>query len=245
MKAWLFTWIGPLWRALVVALLLSGFGGAGRVHAAPEAGGAAPSFRVLGYGDSRFEGIFVRTDDQEDEALVELAFQPNRRSRSYVLPDGAEIEFVTKSIDERGRERLNLVARARSVAGAEQLLFLFITKADAFGATEDLPYQVVTLDESPSAFGPGDVRLINLTGAILKGQLGASVFEAEPGVSPILRLPLDSETPQPMRFAVAYQDSWRIVHSTMTRADRRYGALLALKPPVDPDSLRLRVERIW
>ena len=205
-------------------------------------GDSQPLFRVLGYGDSRFEGLLFK--DAEGE-LVALEFQPNRRSRSYVLPEGrSQLVILTRTTDSRGREKLDTVARVDLISGAKQQLLLFIATISSTDSSL-INYEVTALDESPEAFAPGDVRIVNLSGATLKAQLGSALFDVEPGVVPMKRLPLDSDVPQPMRFAVAYNDDWRVVHSTVTRADARYGTLLVLKPPAEEGSLRLRVERVW
>lgn len=199
-----------------------------------------PRFRVLGFGDSRFEALCFW---DEDKNLVPLAFTPNRRSRLYPVPKGASrLEILERSVDAKGKEILNTVGVADLDGSASLQLLLFL--ATGYGA-DSVRYSIETLDESPKAFGPGAVRFVNLSGASLKGQLGDAVFDLENQAMQLHRLPLGVQESQPFRLAVLSDNEWRIVHSTMTRADERYGTLLVVKPPVNEDSLRVRVERIW
>lgn len=207
-----------------------------------EPGEPALQFRVVGFGESFFEGLRYESERGETQ---ELKFLPDRRSRLYpIYRDMREIEFFVEDLDDRGRPQRVAQAKALVEPGARQVLFVFL--GEGVGATgRELAYQTLVLDESPGRFGPGDIRMLNLTSAPLDGRLGEGTVRLEPRSSALARVV--SEPPQPVGFSL-FVDAGsrrRLVCETRLMPDSMYGLLYVIKPPSQSGSLRVRLEKLW
>ena len=201
-----------------------------------------PVFRVLGFGDSYFQGLKYEAPNRE---VVELEFRPNRRSVAYAVPkDPSLITFFTEEEDPRRRDRARRVTQAvaRIQSSMQEVLLVFLFEGEQ---RDRLSYKVEVLDESPETFDAGVYRFLNLTGVEMKARLGESIFDLRDGLSEPIRIPVQQDNPIPFQIAVSLSTGWRIVHSTHTLPDAQYGSLYVLKPPLQQDSLDLRVERLW
>lgn len=198
------------------------------------------SFTVVGYGESFFDGLKFLDEEKEE---IELAFIPNRRSRTYLLPNKkGRIEFFIEAKNERRRTIRVPQAVVDIDEGISAALLIFMFEGEN---RRQLPYAIQVIDESPEQFGPGDYRLLNLTGVPMKAQLGDEVLDSDLGLSRMVSIPINRDGSMSIRLAVQTRDGWKIVHSTSTRPDRLYGSLLVLKPPLEEGSYRIRVERLW
>jgi len=201
--------------------------------------GAAPqgkAFSVMAYGDRSFEDIHF-TD--AEGRVVELAFRPDRRSELYWAPRNAsELAFFDFVSDGEGGLRRRTLARADVRAFRERGLLAFVSMRDE---ARGLPYTVFAASEDEEVFGRGCLRALNVSGATLMARIGAETFALPLGFSEAFCFGEEKGQPQRVAFAVRYRDRWTTVFSTRLAPDPRRGALLALKPPLEPDSLRLRV----
>lgn len=201
-------------------------------------------FRVLGYGDDFFRGLKY---EPARGSLVELAFRPDRRSRLYEMPEGNVLRVFAEVADERGRVARVPLAEASIPDGCVLALVIFLADpaASGAGAGERRAYRALVFDESPSAFGAGDARFFNLTGAPLQARVGDTEFVLEPFAAPVFRFGDSAERLFPFALQVGEGDLARTVCSTRLETDARRPLLYVIKPPVRPDRLRVRLERLW
>lgn len=201
------------------------------------------TFSVLGYGNGFFDGIFFEKEGDEGMEKVELVFFPDRRSPRYTVPaDLASLRFFSETTDAKGRTVRVDRGQLRPPTGSERLLLLF-REGPAFA--DKGVFDIQAIDESDDEWGAGCFRFLNLTGGSLQGALGEYAGEIEPGLSAIIRFPLDERRPLRLQFSLEQGGKKRVIYATETLPDANYGKLLVIKPPLEPDSLRIRVVMIW
>lgn len=193
-------------------------------------------FSVMGYGDDLFEDIkFVDVYEQR----MTLEFRPDRRSKVYVHPIiGKRIRFFREEIDEEGRQIDVEIAVANVSEIERRALILFLDTPDR---PSGLPYTVFVADESDEAFNGGDFRFLNLSGAPLYWRAGTESAVIHMGFSPVVSYDPSDRSAFPIALAARVKDDWEIVFSTRSQSHPSLGTLFIIKPPLDPNSLRIRV----
>lgn len=196
-------------------------------------------FRVMAFGDDLFAGF--KFEDELGET-TELTFNPYRRSVAYYHPRKERIlTFFDEAEDSRGKLMRRELARVDVSDISSRALLVFSDVPDA-GA--QLPYSISIVDESDGVFGPGTFRFLNLTGARLALLAGESRVSLPGGFSDVLQFDANDRAPIRFRFAVWSEGDWRSVFSTRRQSHERAGTLFILKPPLEPDSFRIRVNAL-
>lgn len=218
-----------------VGLVLWGLLSLGILRGAEEES-AKRVFRVLGYGEGRFEGICY--DPGGRSAVLELAFSPHEKSRSYVLPESGErIGFFVQEARRDGSIRRVEVASCVVDSGVEAALLVFL------GGPEG--YRVLVMDESAEAFGGGAIRFFNLSGVPLRVSLGGEVFElGDEAVRTAVSREGESVAAN-LKIWVSRGGRESLVFSSRIRSEARYPKLLVLKPPLDDGGRVLRIDTLW
>lgn len=200
------------------------------------------TFCVAGYGNDFFEGIKF---ESEDGIVAELEFRPNRRSRPYALGGGpSEIVFFSERIDDQGKPERLARAVGRIGGDVERVLLVFFAP-DLRSPPSGMSYSVLSLDESAAAFGPGDLRFLNLTGAPLLARVGAEGIEVASLDTAHARLADRVGAALDFSLSLDVEGRRQSVCTTQLVPDSLYGLLYVIKPPVRPDGLRVRLERLW
>ncbi len=195
-------------------------------------------FTVMAFGNDMFQDIMF---EDVYKRRLNLDFKPDARSQFYVVPLlGKRIRFFRELVDEEGRMIDSEVAVANVSEISKQALLVFLDIRDRETGN---PYTVYVASESPSDFGPGAFRFLNLSGAPIMWRIGNESALVDFGFSKTILRDPTSPTFFPIQLAVRHQDAWNIVFSTKTVADPGYGTLYIIKPPIDPNSLKVRVKK--
>lgn len=223
------------------ALLFLGFG----LHLNVEvtAQEKAKLFRVLGYGDGVFEGIYFDSHDEGNSAAKELRFVPDRRSIPYRVPKTDDVlSFYAFQKGENDEPLKSEVGRVRVDFSIEKALIIFL---ESPGQADKRQYEILVFDESPDNWGGGAVRFLNLSGASLTGKLGERSFQLGNSESEFFEYDDQRQFYQRLDFTVSWQRRQRLVYSSMFTLDRNYGKLVVIKPPLDGSRFKVRVATVW
>jgi len=197
-------------------------------------------FKVLAYGDGLFQGIFFEVETEEGLKQIDLEFRPDGRSRAYSIPGGQEeLEFLSMNSD--GAEAINR-GSVTVPFDADRFLLLF-SEAPGFGEGE--AYDIDLIDESSGIWGGGCYRFLNLTGISLECELGEYSGELIPGLSAIMRFPVENAKPIDLKLSLNTGNRKKVLYHNSTVPDTKYGRLIVVKPPASPESTRVRVLTIW
>lgn len=200
-------------------------------------------FRVLGYGDGFFEGVFFERAVEAGKEKVYLRFLPNQKSRRYLLPEGERSVSFYREIDgEEGETRKVQVADYSFPGDSERSLLVFFETSDFERSRR---YEIVSLDESPAVWHAGCVRFLNLSGAELTGQFDGSPFEVPHDVSETLYFDPDDRTIRNFKLSVPWAGRERVVYSSRFSPDPQHPKLLVIKRPLEEGGLKVRVETLW
>lgn len=201
-------------------------------------------FRVLGYGDGLFQGIFFEREGLEGEKeMVELAFTPDRKSRPYQIPtDSSRVVFYREEDAGQNSKRRIEVGRVSWAASASAATLVFLEQSD-FSETKE--FGILFIDESPESWGAGDFRFLNLAGADMDIRLGDETFALEQGLSQIYTVSGKTRVPFRLSLFVDWEGERRMVYSMRTIPDAKHGKMFVLKPPTELGSLRVRVIPLW
>ncbi len=196
-------------------------------------------FRVMAFGDAFFEGIRFENVSEETELLT---FNPYRRSKAYEHPKKERmLVFFEEVEDERGRMSRRDLARIDVSKLGDRALLVFTDLPDR---ENELQYSVLVVDESEMVFGPGAIRFLNLTGAQLVSLVGEERILLGGGFSEVVQRDAADRVPIMFRFAVEVGGEWKSVFATRRQSHEETGTLFILKPPVERDSLKIRVNAL-
>lgn len=201
-------------------------------------------FRVLGYGDGFFQDIFFEREGFEGEIeTVVLGFAPDRRSKPYQIPiDTDSVVFYREQDTGQDSKSRIEVGRVEWAPGASVATLLFLELSEF---AENKEYRILFIDESPEQWGGGDFRFLNLAGSELDLRLGDETFDLQQGLPQTYTV--SGKTTEPIRLSlfVDWEGERHMVYSIRTAPDPRFGKFMVIKPPTDPESLRIRVITIW
>ncbi|WP_309027855.1 hypothetical protein [Pelagicoccus enzymogenes] len=205
---------------------------------------AQPSFRVLGYGDGDFQGIFFEREGVEGDELVELVFVPDRKSRPVTLAsEPRRLSFFAQSLNARGKIERRGLGEVTWPVGAERVLVVFLQKEN--GRDSPPEYDYLVFDESPAVWGPRCARFLNLTGVPLNAKMQRFEFPVEVGATDILCFEGEYSVPMTLELSLPWKGRKEIVYSARFVADQYSPKLLVVKPPPVAGSFKVVVETIW
>ncbi|EDY81125.1 hypothetical protein VDG1235_742 [Verrucomicrobiia bacterium DG1235] len=200
-------------------------------------------FRVLGYGDGFFEGVFFERMEADEPVAVELGFMPNRKSQSYDVPESEDsVSFFRLEKGPHDSVKRVEVGRVRWPPRVERALLVFFEAEDF---VETGQYEILVLDESPEVWKAGCFRFLNLSGAELNCRLGEERFVLSHDESEIYSFDPESAGVMRLQLMVPWEGKNRLIYSTRVIPDKNYAKLLVIKPPIEEGSLQVRVENLW
>jgi len=196
-------------------------------------------FSVMAYGDDFFEGIkFV----DAEERRVDLEFRPDRRSKVYAYdPEDSKIIFFREVVDEKGVVRDVPVAEADVEDIGERALIVFF---ESRAEDSPYPYALRVADESEAAFSGGGFRFLNVCNVPLFWRIGSESGEFGTGFSPVVSYEADDRGARSIALAIRVGEEWKIVFSTRSQSHPDLGTLFVVKPPLEKNSLHVRVHAL-
>lgn len=201
------------------------------------------SFRVLGYGDHFFDGIYYKEQRESGEIRIALAFLPNQKSRNYFIPSEVRKLSFFKEMDLGNEKLLEVeVASVRFDENQKRALLVFFETSDF---SESNRYEVLQLDESPDVWTAGCFRFLNLSGAELICRMGNTEMLLPFDASEIVRFDPESHGAMPLRLSVPWQDTERIVLSMRVAPDPHYPKLFVVKPPLKNGDFKVQLDTLW
>lgn len=198
------------------------------------------TLQFTAYGDDHFEDL--RFEGRE-EKVANLKFYANRRSNPYRVPlNKHRVVFFRERLSNNGITVIREPQAEADFTGiGNRALLVFMVSNNG-----ELPYEVLVLDESESAFEAGEVRFLNLTGLELRARFGGSVFDLPQGVSETMSFDFEVEEPQALSFAVmSLAQEYQLVYSSSASLDSGRGVLFVVKPPQTADGLIVSMRRLW
>ncbi len=201
-------------------------------------------FRVLGYGDGLFQGIFFEREGFEEEVeKVELVFSPDRKSRPYQLPASQNRVVFYREVENGDKPSARVEVGTvdwKSESTKATLVFL-----EPLDFVEGQEYRILFIDESPAVWGAGCFRFLNLSGAALEGRLGNRGIELGQGLSEVYSMAGEERKPIRLSLFLDWEGERSMVYSARTIPDAKFGKLVVVKPPLELGSLRVRVDTLW
>ena len=182
-------------------------------------------------------------------SLVPLVFGRQVRSPEQTAASGETWEVGRATVDPvTGLPTRKIVARTAWPQGVRTALFVLIPKAapDA----EGLEFDVLASDDSPLAFPPETLRVINATPANLAGRIGAEQVSLPPGVSrnfatkAFLAPDEDHDPGMPVGLAVHMPAGWVALYDAPLSVSPNTRVLVIVLPPKNAGSTRIQVRAV-
>jgi len=210
----------------------------------PASGVARFSFSVMGTDRMRDVGFAMLKPEARskprpvaaDFEIIPLRVSSQGRSDLYAFEGPLPLRFVATAKDGESLRATKMLASVSEQLPAEALILL----SPQAGADGELDLQV--LDDTSAAFPARHVRIVNLSGRIVAGQLDDRRFSTDPGGAVIPPQSVGNS----FRLGVAYERMGRPVvvfdQSLRLGADER--VLLVFLPPFrEGADVRVRVVR--
>ena len=214
------------WKMLSVLLgaLALGLGpAAGPIHAQTNPA-SLPAVWFTVFAAEPIEGLeYAR---QPAGPVVPLAFYPTARSPRHEYRGPQPLRLVETRTG-------TTVAEVAIPAGWREVLLLV---ASASGGTGPHRYQVTVLDDGPRQRAAGQLRILNLSGLELSGDLNGRRIGIDPGLNPALSAGRSARLTLRTSFRGRSYLSW---HDTITLGPAER-ALLILFPPYLTGSLEVQ-----
>lgn len=203
------------------------------------------SFRVLGYGNSHFEGIFLEVGDgRSAEEQIALEFLPNRKSVPIDLGGRYDrLAFFADSTNARGKSVKAEIGRIDWPEDAEKLLLVFLERESSDGLAPS--FEILVMDESKAVWGQRCVRFLNLTGVGLDVRMKDFAFPLGEGLTDIIRFEGEHSVPMTLELSLPWRGKREVVYSARFVADQHSPKLLVVKPPLVEGSMRVAIDTIW
>lgn len=210
------------------------------LHSCPESSGQAEpldlNFRVLSVGTGAFEGIHCQRAPGEVAELRFSRFLPSPPLR-YRGP--AAVIFFRMDHSPAGEPRRIPVARVELPHGLERCLLFFHRVADG-----PLPYAVHWIDDSPGAFPPDSMRLLNTTGRDLVARVGDEELALPPGPSRAIPFGKIRNREIPVKLAITTASGAKLAYGNTIDAGSGGRVILVLEAPDRAGSSRVRTYAI-
>lgn len=145
-----------LFRALCVWLFFLSYSCNSLYAQAKGAGFSCVAWEKLPY-----EELYYR----KGESFLPLNLYVGHRSSIYNMTKGGFVEFYIQELDDEGKTKYVLVAKAPKVEGSKRMLFILMKSTKASAA---LPLKVFSVDDSLAKFPAGSIRFVNFTNQPLK-----------------------------------------------------------------------------
>ncbi|MFA6287322.1 MAG: hypothetical protein WC661_08020 [Opitutaceae bacterium] len=204
------------------------------------------TFTVLAGSAGNWNGLdYARSPS----ALVPLVLSRQVRSPEQPAASGEKWEVGREVVDPvTGLPVRKIVARTPWPQGVRTALFVLVPKTapDADG----LEFDVLASDDSPAAFPPETLRVINATPAILAGRIGREQVSLPPGISHIFSttafLPPDEDHDpgMPVGLAVRMPAGWVALYDAPLSVSPNTRVLLIVLSPKNPGSTRIQVRAV-
>ncbi|CAM2987264.1 hypothetical protein [Rariglobus hedericola] len=182
-------------------------------------------------------------------AIIPLVLGRQVRSPEQTAASGETWEVGRAIIDPiTGIPARKIVARTTWPQGVRTALFVLVPKLapDA----EGLEFDVLASDDSPTAFPPETLRVINATPANLAGRIGAEQVSLPPGVSrtfattAFLAPDEDHDPGMPVGLAVHMPAGWVALYDAPLSVSPNTRVLVIVLPPKNAGSTRIQVRAV-
>lgn len=207
---------------------------------------SARTFTVLAGSAGNWEKLdYARSPS----ALVPLVFGRQVRSPEQTAASGETWEVGRAAVDPAtGLPIRKIVARTPWPQGVRSALFILVPKPapDADG----LEFAVLASDDSPAAFPPETLRVINATPANLAGRIGTEQVSLPPGISrnfstTAFLAPDENHDPgMPVGLAVRMPTGWVALYDAPLSVSPNTRVLLIVLSPKNPGSTRIQVRAV-
>lgn len=164
-----------------------------------------------------------------------LSASPYTISPPYIPADLTSLEIYkssTKPDPETGRPAQIRIATFTPPSNTTSALVIVTPRAVQAGSTEPPAYGVEFIDNSPSIFPGGSLRILNRGKETMAARLASGQIEVEPGSAKIISPMADSRGRLRILIAVQGPDQWRMIDDNVAivRPDTRLTGVLVYSP---------------
>lgn len=200
-------------------------------------------FRVLRIGSGDFSGIKVEAQPGE---VTELAFKRIQRSDlvqyAGINPVTFFREIPAPTLDDPNAVQRVTVAQFLVPQSLDEALLFFRPALPKDG--DGLPFEIIAMDDSLSAFPKDSLVAVNASDVPLFGILGGDQLNLVSGANPAISFRSFLNRDFPMGFAVQTEDGPKLVFENQLQLEKDYRIILMLAPPRREGSIRLNVYSI-
>jgi hypothetical protein len=126
-------------------------------------------FRVFSLNRKAISGLYYNIGPQE---IAPLKFTSRRRSEPHPFRGPPIITFFRKSTGITDAEPVYEVVGSVNISSNAQEPLFFFLPLNATGLSGKTNYRILAMEDSPSAFPYGHIRVLNASGAPLSGRVG-------------------------------------------------------------------------
>jgi len=197
-------------------------------------------FSVFPLESSNWEGILYAPDGDPKKGTQELRFNPHQRTLGFSYRGPAPIRFYREVINEEGLTDFEIVGQVAPGTGVlrDDLILFFSPEK------EDGPYDISFMFDSPKAFPDESLVFFNSMNITFEGILGDKRFTLKPGASAPLDVSAFFDAPTPIMLVLEHDNDYHRVLKNKVRFSPERRTLMILRSPKNPDSLRIRTQRL-
>jgi hypothetical protein len=171
-----------------------------------------------------------------------LQFASRRRSGPYPYEGPREINFYNRSNDaDTGKTQYTPVASATIDQARGEVLVFFLSN-NANGNNGQNSLRTLVMDDRPSSFPNGHLRVLNASGASLEGLVGSERvslgFEVS-DPSPLSRIQQGRQNWVEIAFVIRFPDAYELVYANQITFSATNRSIIVLRPPRRPNSIQI------
>jgi hypothetical protein len=222
---------------LILALLLACLG-----TVLPDASGAdddtnvSVELFVFSIDRNPIDGLYYTAPNGEKTLLQ---FASRRRSKAYPYEGPREINFYNRSIDpDTGETQYTTVASAAIDQPNGEVLIFFISN----NGNGQNSLHTLVMDDRPSSFPNGHLRVLNASGANLEGLIGNERLSLGFEVSdprPLNRIQQGRQNWVEIAFVIQFPDAYELVYANQITFSANNRSIIVLRPPRRPNSIQI------
>jgi len=196
-------------------------------------------FSVFPLEPGDWEGLYYAPMGDPKRGVEELSFNPHERTLGYRYSGSARMRFFRKSISQEEETVYNEVG-ALNLGSSDADRILFFQPHPS----EPKRYQINAMEDTSQTFPDESIVFYNTTKATFQGILGNKRISLEPGQSDPIKVTDYFKEPAPIALVVRDGEDLHKVLMNKLRFSPNRRTLLILRAPQDPESLRIRAQRL-
>ncbi|MEO0508415.1 MAG: hypothetical protein AAF065_00975 [Verrucomicrobiota bacterium] len=197
-------------------------------------------FSVFPLEPGNWTGILYAPNGDPEKGTKELLFNPHERTLGFSYNGPTPVVFFREMTNSEGVIEFQRVGTIDPGEGKlrDDIMLFFLP------LSETETYNVSFMFDSPNTFPEDSLVFFNTTGATFFGILGEERLRLAPGASEPIDLNGYFEEPTPIGLVIEREEGYQKVLMNKLRFSPDRRTLMILRSPKNPNSFRIRTQRL-